>query len=410
MADPDILGSPAPYAGDGVPFDEQVRRAAARSRRWRRGGVIGAVVALGTAAVLASRAIPGAPPDAPVVTAAPSRSDPPDRPTGHGGGVSVIDVAIGRRQAYALLGSCEGPDPAQRCAYRLVRQPNPGGRWQHSPLPLPPPADGDGFSARLLLARGDMLTVLDDARGRAYVSTDGVRFSTRRLTRGPSLADVPAGLTPELHDGLVVVVDPATGQRRPLATQPRLGAWVGSLGYRDGVLWAAGDAGRGVVTGVSTDQGRSWRLLPVPGPGGLQQLQVIPIPGGGAYLLGGRDDRPEVRNEFSELWRLDDPTRPGARWSRVRDPRWPPSASSVVALAGGDLLVTDEISGAWRVAPDGVSRLPEAYVGGSAVAPGHLVAGPDGTLLGRPAVELGEAVLLVSRDQGESWQVEVLPG
>src|SRR5215218_4847368 len=242
-----------------------------------------------------------------------------------------------------------------------------GDRWTRVTVPLPPPSAGTGFAARLLLTGGDTLTVLDEPRRQAYVGEAGAPFAIHPIRAGPALAaGMPAGLVPELVGGRVTVLDPATGLRRSLAAQPRLGTVprdvvAGPLGD----LWAVAEPGRRVVVGHSADGGRSWHAAAVPGlRPGLSLLRLVPGHDGAVYLLGGRDGPSEVGVRLAELWR-----HPGAggTWSRVEARPGPRSVGSVAPARSG-LLLTDQTGTLWRLSPGGsFERLPDPVVGGAPV-------------------------------------------
>ena len=187
MDQPDVAGS-GPALRPELPVEEQVRVAVAARRRRRRVAVGGCAVLVGAAAVLASRADPD--PAGPAAAAPVSPSPAGISPAGSSSG-QVVDVAVGSDRLYALLGSCAGPEQARGCGYRLMTQTR-GGRWTRVPLPLPPPDAGWGFAARLLLTGGDTLTVLDEPRGQAYVSSGGAPVVVRRIRDGPPLAERPS--------------------------------------------------------------------------------------------------------------------------------------------------------------------------------------------------------------------------
>jgi hypothetical protein len=392
---PDIVGDDAP------------RRWAAAGRRRRWVTILGGVVVAALAAVTAARSGPEPRP------AVPEPQLPPVAVVDLG--PPVVSLAVGPRAAYALVGLCDGPEQARTCSYRILRRSVGGGGWVSRPL-VAPELVVAGFSARVFVTGEDTVTVVDaPVGGRAYVSQDGgVRFTARTVRPGPPVAAVPAagildlGLCPTCADRLTVL-DPATGLLQPLATQPplRQGAPVRALAVQDGVLWAVGGAGPAASTAVSTDRGRTWRARPVPGlrlP--AEVVRVAATPAGEAYLLVGRDSRPDVLNEFSELWRVDGPD--GTWRPATPEPR-PPSALSVLAGERG-LLVSDESGTVWRRQPDGtMSRLPDAVVDGQPRGPGALISGRGRLLLGHPVDGPAPGLLLVSTDEGETWTAERLP-
>lgn len=404
MDQPDVAGS-GPALRPGVPVEEQVRVAVAARRRRRRVALGGCAVLVVAAAVLAARADPdpAGPPAAAPVDRSPAGIAPPGSAWGQ-----VVDVAVGSDTLYALLGSCAGPEQARGCGYRLMTQTR-GGRWTRGSLPLPPPEAGWGFAARLVLTGGDTLTVLDEPRGQAYVSSGGAPFKVRRIGDGPPLAaGMPTGLVPELVAGRVTVFDPTIGLRHPLAVQPRLetvprDVVAGPLGD----LWAVAEPGLRVVVGHSSDGGRSWRTGTVPGlRPGLVLLRLVPGQDGSVYLVGGRQGGSRVRVELAELWRH---AGTGGNWSRVGIRPGPRSVASVAPGRSG-LLIVEETGTLWRLSAGGtIERLPDPVVDGLPVRPGPLFSGP-GRIITEPAAgDSRGALLLVSADDGDSWLPTLIP-
>lgn len=409
MSGPDVVGGGSAPDAD-LPVQEQVRRAAGTARRRRQVGLAATVALAAAAVVLASRSSPDPRTPAPALPTDAAPSPPTVEP-----GPSIVDFAVGRDAAYALVGSCGGPEQARECFYRVLRRGVGGGEWTVRGLRTER-LDAAGFSAELFVTGDDVVTVVDGpTSGRAYVSSDGGDTATmRRLRPGPPVAALPPdgildmALCESCKDRLTVL-EPTTGRLRPLATQPPLGdgAEVRSLAERDGTIWVVGDTGLTTVSAVSVDRGRSWRRVPVSGlraPALI--LRLIATDGGGAYLVVGRDSRPDALNEFSELWRIGGPAGP---WRPATPTTRPRSALSVLAGDRG-LLVGEETGEVWRLRSDGsMRRLPDAVVDGVPIGPGYLVSGPSRVLVALP-IDPFRNVLLVSYDEGESWLVEKVPG
>jgi hypothetical protein len=403
---PDVLDS-------GPPGSDGLRGSRARGRR-RAVAVAGTVLVVAAAAVLAARSTSD-PPPAPVPAGPLAPSSPADRTQAGPAVVSdqVIQTAFGATTAYALLGGC----PGGRCAYAVLASTDEGRSWVRLPTPLPPPRGNDGFSAELRVTGDDDLAVLDPLHQRLFASTDrGRTFVTRVMGAGPAVDAVPPGLRAEqtrcaseaCGPARVVVLDPATGRTSPLRAQPlpRSGHLEVATGD-DGRIWVAGLDGDRLVSAVSGDRGRTWRALPPLAGLPLRLVRLVPVPGGGgAYLLTGRQDAQDVLNAFSELWRADgaDP-----RWVGVTPPGKPASALSVVGLSDGELLLTEEGGGAWRTSGGGtrIAREPDPTVDDFALPLERLErAGP--LLVARPST--GDAVLLVSADDGRSWERRPITG
>ena len=400
---PDVAGH-GPALRPDVPVEEQVREAAEAARRRRSRLVAGGFAALVAVAALYAVRDDAAPARAPAppVLQSPAATVPVSSPP-----EQVVDVAVGGDTLHALLGSCAGPEQGRYCAYRLMAQTR-GGPWTPVPLPLPPPDVRTGFAARLMLTGGDTLTVVDESRGQAYVSEDRGPFAVRRIRNGPPLAaGLPAGLVPELVAGRVVVLDPATGLRRPLAAQPRPGVPRHVAAGPLGDLWAVAEPGSRVVVAHSADGGRSWRTAAVPGlRPGLDRLWLVPAQDGGVYLLGGRRSPSTGGVVLAELWRQPGT---GGSWSRVgRGPR-PRSVGSVTPGRSG-LVMTEETGALWRLSPGGsFERLPDPEVAGTPVRAGPLASGPSGRVVSRPPGGIAGALLLVSADDGDSWLPTLVP-
>ena len=333
----------------------------------------------------------------------------------------VADVAVGTNWAYALVASCRGPETTRQCTYRMVRRSLAGGSWSTTALETGQVAGATG-PARLFVTGADQVTVLDQPTvGTVYTSADGGdTVSGKTLRSGPPVAEMPAGAIVDLALcesclGRLTVLEPGTGRLRQLATPPPLGPTlsVRSVAESGGVLWVLGDGGSRLISAVSVDRGRTWRKLLVGGARAPAEIVRLVSDGGrGAYLLIGRDARPDVLNEFSELWRVGDPTRPGAAWRQVTPTVRPRSASGLLAVARG-LLVREDAGELWRLLPDGtVRRLPPPTVDGLPFPPAVVVTGRSRVLLGIAAnqADVGRPTVLVSYDDGESWLVEQIRG
>jgi hypothetical protein len=225
---------------------------------------------------------------------------------------------------------------------------------------------------------------------------------------GPPLsAGMPAGLVPELVAGRVVVLDPATGLRRPLAVQPPPGAPRDVAAGPLGDLWAVAEPGSRVVVAHSADGGRSWRTAAVPGlRPRLDRLWLVPAQDGGAYLLGGRTSPSTGGLMLAGLWRQSGA---GGNWNRVGGGPGPRSVGSVTSGRSG-LVMTEESGALWRLSPGGsFERLPDPQVAGTPVRAGPLASGPSDRLVSRPPGGVAGALLLVSADDGDSWLPTLVP-
>jgi hypothetical protein len=383
------------------------RRFTAARRRWT--GIAGTVLVAAAALVLAARSLPE-----PVAT------PPPTAPTPHFAEPTrfVADVAVGTEWAYVLLGSCVGPEETRQCRYRVLRRGVAGGRWTATAMQTGPVAGATG-PARLFATSDDRVTVLDQPTvGNVHASPDGGDTATvHALSEGPPVAAVPPGGIIEL--GLcesclsrLTVLEPATGRLRPLARPPRLGTNVGirSIAGSGSALWVLGDGGSRLISAVSLDAGRTWRVLPVGGAGAPAEVAALASDGRrGAYLLVDRAVLPDVRNEWSELWRVGDPARPGAAW-RSQPPIVRPRFAVGLTVTQRGLLVQAEGGALWRLGPEGQPReLPPIEVDGVPVHPGRLAAGGRMLLGVLQRSDTAPQVVLVSSDDGETWRVERIP-
>ncbi len=416
MSGPDVLGwGPDEPTGPPRPrrpgWPERVRQASSAVRRRRWTGLAGTVLLGAAAAVLAVRA--GADPEAP----------PPPQPTrtfALGPPIQLVsEVAFGPDRAYALVAGCVGPEETRQCRYRLMQRGLGRADWTVTAVQSGPVAGAAG-SARLFVD-GDRLTVVDQPTvGNVLTSPDrGRTMTVQGLSSAPP---VPAVLKDDIVDlGLcdacinqLTVLEPRTGRLRPLAVQPPLGPAITVRLFAEsaGALWTVGDDGPRLVSSVSVDGGRSWRTLPIGGgPGTAETAVLAPDGRRGAWLLVSRDADVHTPNEFSELWRVGDPTRPGAAWKLVTPAQRPKSVNGLL-VSGGTALIRDENGQLQRLGPGGVLRaLPPFQLDGAPLGPDTMVAGPGRLLLGivnRPESTEPPRVAL-SRDGGESWQVEQLP-
>ncbi len=408
MSGPEILGGGADRQ-HAAPPPRPGRLTSTARRRWV--GIAGTVLLGVAATVLAVRAGPEPEVPAPATPAPTFALGPPLR--------FVADAAVGTKWAYALVASCLGPEETRQCRYRLLRRALTRGGWTGTPVETGSVAGAAGLPR--LFVTGDRVTVVDQPTvGNVITSPDGGKTATvQGLSSGPP---VPAVLQGDIVDlalcesclNQVTVLEPRTGRLRPLARSPLLDSDVGIRAFAEsgGVLWAIGDRSTRLVSAVSLDRGRTWRELPVGGGQGAAEFaQLVSDGRRGAYLLVSRDANPEVVSEFSELWRVGDPTRPGAAWRRITPAQRPRSARGVL-LSGSALLIQDEDGQLQRLGPDGtLQALPPVQLDGVSAGPDRVVAGPGRLLLGivnRPDDTAPQRILL-SSDGGQTWQVEQLP-
>jgi photosystem II stability/assembly factor-like uncharacterized protein len=266
------------------PGFEPLTALAARRRTRRRAGAVGAVAVVVVFAVLASTwvTLGGSFLPRPAVPAAaePVPPDPASRPpfdpqpvTGpiaaeHPTAVPAPVVTckylpVDARRIYLVLKSRDCDKPS---AMMLAHTTDGGRSWQTWLVPGSLfKTDGSDYDSAILL---DGLSV---AIGRMLTRDGGRTWHDVPVDRVAAVDSIPVGwLAVAMQDadslaGIVVAVDPATGQRHPLVHRPRLavGAAPGTvfLPAADGSLWVPGTAeGIGGGVAVSRDQGHSWTV------------------------------------------------------------------------------------------------------------------------------------------------------
>jgi len=365
MAGPDVLSS----GPDGPP----------PSRRWLVAGVVLAL-ALGVPALLHTTGGRSPPPPAAPATPAAQAGQPTQS--------IVVSVGAGDRWAYALVAEC-GTRILHDCDYRVFRRDLVDPGWASTPVHFTGrTTTGLDVTMRVtpddhvLLSTGTSLQVSDDG---------GATVHSLHLHTGPPVDVLPpdavlaSELCPTCAD-VVTVVDLATGEVRPLRSQPAFTGIGLRLARVDGdVLWVAQVGPGGGLTAVSADRGRTWRTIPLTAGMVLTDPVVLAsIPGGGAYLVGRRpNDLPDVR-------RIDGPD---GNWRRITPADGPNSAYSAVVDARG-LVVGDGNGKAWRLGPDDqFTALPGT--------PGQLSG--SRVLLGLPSTP---GTVELSYDGGITWQSE----
>lgn len=304
----------------------------------------------------------------------------------------MVSVAVGNRWVYALVSVCDG-QIVHECDYRVHRRDFGDPGWR----PLPMHVTGRttvGLDVTLRVTAGDRVALVQRNDSVVFSPDGGRTVSTARLRRGPPIAAIPAGgiVADGLCDGCderVTMLDPATGQVRPLAVQPSFQGFGLRLARAAGtVLWVAQIGPAAASTAVSRDGGRSWRTVPL--PGGLLRTGPVVLTGatsGGAYLVGRRQDAqlPDVRC-------IDGP---GGNWRRLTPATGPVTAYSAVIDERG-LLVGDFDGKAWRLLSSGAFlELPGT--------PGFLAGGPGQVLAGLPSTP---GTVQLSYDGGLTWRAE----
>lgn len=352
-----------------------------RSRRWLV--VAGALAFAAVVAVQGRRVdpVPARPPPAVPIADVPNLT-------------GVVSVAVGARWTYALVSVCDGRI-VHECDYRVHRRSVTGPDWQALPMHVTGRTTV-GLDATLRVTGEDRIALVQHNEVVVSSPDGGTSVHTARLRRGPPIAALPPGglLAAGLCDGCderVTVLDPATGEVRPLATQPAFGGFGLRLARAEGaVLWVAQIGPATASTAVSRDGGRTLRSVPL--ARGLLRTGPVVLtggPGGGAYLIGIREDalRPDVRRIAG----------PGGTWERLTPPAGPVTPFSAVVDERG-LLVGDSDGKAWRLLDDGeFLALPGL--------PGFLAGGPGRVLAGLPSMP---GTVELSWDGGVTWRPERL--
>lgn len=234
--------------------------------------------------------------------------------------VEFVDADHG----YALFAGCDGQPPGRDCGALLYATTDGGRSWQ--PLRHPRPVAEN----QQLYAAPGVLVLLAEPYG-WYTSADGGASFTHTFGAEPAALVGARGRFQVMEDpGGIGEWD---GRRlRPLAAQPSVPG-LNTVGQDGDLLVAAGADGGRPFAAISWNQGRSWRVTPVPVPDGeVGLLRTALTPDGGMWLIGERPDR----TGFPVLWRFVGP----ASWERVRADGHPAQASSVALIGAGLVAVT----------------------------------------------------------------------
>lgn len=370
----------------------------ARTRRWVT--IAGGVALAAVATLLAARSDPdpaAAPAPTPTTAA-------PTRPAGEPGEAVLVSVAVGRRAVYALASRCD-TSVSPVCRFQLYRRDLGNGRWRPLPWQIGP-RRGIGLAPALSVTGDEVVTIVTTiGRAQVYTSSDdGITVAERPLVPGPPVAAATTGslLGQDYCSGCedrVTVLEPTTGRARPLAVQPPFrGSRLRSVDRAGDVLWAVAVDRQRTTTAVSTDAGRSWRLVPVPGRSSPNQLLLV-VAGrdGSAWLVAGS----YLGGPPQQLTQVRRITGPGGAW-RTLPEQVPRTMRSVLAGERG-LLLAEANGILWRLSSDGrFRRLPEPGL----FRPGELVTGPGGEVVALSPDDANGRTVLLSYDEGETWRAE----
>lgn len=374
-----------------------------RPRRWLV--VAGTVLLAGAAVLLAVRSTgPGTLDAAP---ATPTASEAPEAPSPTAAAVpvpvgipGVVSVAVGRRHAYALVADCD-TSAVQACAYYLHRRDVDGDTWTLLPARLETRSTL-GAQPTVQVSGDDVVTLFERPDGRVLSSADGGPFVEHEVTTGPAIDEFPAdGVLCTVCTGPVSVLEPATGRLRVLRSQPAFdGRRLRSVQQRGRVLWAVATGRTDTLGAVSIDRGRSWQTAPVPVNPTIAGLELVIGPGGAGYLLCTTVGGPRGADRLSGVWTVD---APGRAWRRLPGPV-PRGARSALADGSG-LLIADFGGTVWQQQPEGgFTALPDP----GPARPARLAAGGGRLLAATPGGAVPTALVLTSRDGGETWRTERL--
>ncbi|MGO1053754.1 hypothetical protein [Crossiella sp. CA198] len=283
--------------------------------------------------------------------------------------VTMLDFAD-PRHGYAVRVRCPGGQ--ETCVNSLLSAVD-GKDWTERPVPAEVAGAGR-LPAVKVLGPGNLVI---NGNGGYWHSTDGGATWQRRETNGPDAAEIPQGgflencageLAVECVKEVVTVHDPATGQRRTLATQPGLDiSTVFPAPAADGAWWVAGKipGSDRPALASSRDRGRSWQVRELPAVATGRRLGTpVATPGGTYYLPVTTGDENLIAilrsNDGGQTWTgtwtpLDSTTAaqlPGPRSLR----------GDLVPSAGGRLRLIDKDGVTWR-SDDGGQSFAKAEQG-----------------------------------------------
>ncbi|HST65591.1 MAG TPA: hypothetical protein VLM05_10425 [Mycobacteriales bacterium] len=270
----------------------------------------------------------------------------------------VLNLASGQNTIYAVASDC-----LRRCQPTLLASDDDGHAW--SVLRLPGGAVTAPVARSWTLAVSgveDLLAIEDPAAGVLTVGNGDTPFVRRKIVAGDPVGRVPAGresmtricARPRCATPTLEYIEPRTGRRGPLATQPPIPPRV--LGVGGSQLWVAGIDPRTkrYALAMSVDDGASWRTVPLPKAGTDPALvpRLAPVPElDRTWFLQGYPDGDGVQSA-PDLWTVAAPVPPPGLTDPPRRVRPDPAISSVggvVGLKDGRLL----LDGAIVLSPDG---------------------------------------------------------
>ena len=238
----------------------------------------------------------------------------------------VVSVAAGARWAYALVAEC-GTRILHDCDYRVFRRDLIDSGLGSRRRCTSPAATTTGLDVTMRVTPDDHVLLVGRHQPAGLRRRRRHRAQPAPAAPGPPVAALPpdavlaSELCPTCADA-VTAVDLATGELRPLRSQPAFTGFGLRLARVDGdVLWVAQVGPGGGLTAVSADRGRTWRTIPLAAGMVLTDPVVLAsIPGGGAYLVGRRPNDLPGRAPDRRAGRQLAPDHPG-RTARTRRTR-----------------------------------------------------------------------------------------
>jgi hypothetical protein len=270
----------------------------------------------------------------------------------------VLNLASGQDTVYAVASDC-----LDSCRPTLVASDDDGLRWTALRLPGGPVTAAVARTWTLGVSGvEDLLAIEDPAAGTVTVGTPSTPFTTRKIVAGEPVVRVPTGrepmtricAKPRCATPTLEYLEPRTGRRSPLATQPPFPPRA--LGVSGSQLWVAGidPRTRHYAVAVSVNDGATWSTVPLPetstDPALVPRLAPISELDRAWFLLGYPDGE-GVQTSY-DVWVVPRPATPPAVTEPPHQVRPDPAIGSVggvVGLRDGRL----SIDGIVVLSPDG---------------------------------------------------------
>jgi len=406
--DDDVIGSEPERAPRPRRSVRGVALPAGLSRHGRAVAVVAVLVAVAGVVAVSRAGVDGL-----QVAAPPTPSPTPPSLTGE-----VLDLAAGQNTIYAVASDC-----LDGCRATLVASDDDGHRWTMLRLP--------GATVSTPVARAwtlavsgveDLLAIEDPAAGTVTVGNANSPFQTRKIVAGEPVPRVPAGresmtricVKPRCATPILEYLEPRSGRRSPLATQPPIPPRA--LGIGGSQLWVAGIdlRTRHYALAVSVDDGATWSTVPLPAASTDPALvpRLAPIPElDRTWFLQGYPDGADNQTSY-DMWVVPAPVPPPAVSEPPKRVRPDPPLSGVSGVVGlkDGRLVPD---GAVVLSPDGTQdRATAPDVDSARYVLRQPIRGPH-LLLVAEAVRTDGAASIAVSDTGDpnDWAIRpiVLP-